>query len=376
MSNTKLPSILIVDDEPKNIQLLGNILQEYYTIEFAINGEVALEWVDTEHFDLILLDIMMPTLDGFEVCKILKENPKTKDIPIIFLTAKTDTQSIVKGFQIGAVDYITKPFHQEELLVRVRNHLSSVSQKKLIQEYNGILEKKNIELRELIASKDKFFSIIAHDLKGPISSLKGLSNLLIREYTEIKNSQLLSDLKIIQNTSNEIYELLENLLLWSRSQSRVIEVYNEKFEIRQLLEKILKLLNGKAIEKNIYMENLVSESTQVYADINLTDTILRNLLSNALKFTPKSGKVKVEDRRNENFLYLSVMDTGIGIEEDYIPNIFSIDSKYQRKGTEKESGTGLGLILCKEFVEMMNGKIFVKSKVGVGSTFTFSLPLA
>jgi len=167
--STRKFKVLIVDDVPKNIQLAGSILQkEGYHISFANNGETALNLTKTNDFDLILLDIMMPEMDGFEVCGQLKQKPETRDIPIIFLTAKTGTESTIKGFEIGAVDYVTKPFNEKELLARVRTHLELRDAQK--------------NLREANATKDKFFSIIAHDLKNPFNALLGLSKLLLQNF--------------------------------------------------------------------------------------------------------------------------------------------------------------------------------------------------
>ncbi|MCB1192894.1 MAG: PocR ligand-binding domain-containing protein [Leptospiraceae bacterium] len=369
-----LPSILIVDDEPINIHLLESIFNELYMVEYATSGKIALEWVENREFDLILLDIMMPNMDGFEVCKRLKANPKTRDIPIIFLTARMDTKSILKGFRLGAVDYITKPFYQSELLVRVKTHISIMVQKKMLNQYTNVLNQKNRELGELNDSKDKFFSILAHDLRGPLGTLPNLVNTIIKNFESNEKQELLGVLKTLQNTTKEIYELLENLLVWSNSQRGTIEIFQEKFQLQDLVCRIVKLYGSKATEKNISISVLIPETVSVYADINLTNTIIRNLISNSLKFTKQGGKITITHKFQDNFSNVSIVDTGVGINKENISKLFQISSKFQTKGTEKESGTGLGLLLCKEFVEKQGGSIWVESEVDCGSTFSFTLP--
>ena len=204
--DTKESKILIVDDVPKNIQLAGSILQRQdYNIFFANNGETALNLAQTNAFDLILLDIMMPGMDGFEVCEQLKKDPNTREIPVIFLTAKTDTESTIKGFDIGAVDYVTKPFNEKELLARVRTHLE--------------LRAARESLREANVTKDKFFSIIAHDMKNPFNALLGLSKLLLNNFDVFDEDKKKYFIQNIYQSSDQGYKLLENLLDWSRMQT-------------------------------------------------------------------------------------------------------------------------------------------------------------
>ena len=189
--NEYKPLILIVDDIPKNLQVLSSILSfEGYQISFASSGSQALNIIETSLPDLILLDIMMPIMDGYEVCKILKSNPRTKDIPIIFLTGKVEAEDIVHGLKIGAVDYITKPFNSAELLSRVHTHIELKLSRDAIVKYNYELEESKKQLLELNASKDKFFSIIAHDLRSPFTGFIGLSQLLSEEYDSINKEEL------------------------------------------------------------------------------------------------------------------------------------------------------------------------------------------
>lgn len=353
--------ILIVDDVPKNIQVAASILQkEGYLMAFAQNGVVALNQTESIQFDLILLDIMMPEMDGFEVCKQLRRNPATKDIPIIFLTAKTDTESIVQGFQLGAMDYVTKPFNGAELLARVRTHLE--------------LNETHRQLIEANATKDKFFSIIAHDLKNPFNALIGLSRLLMNQFDRMDQESIKEMITLIHDSSNNTYQLLENLLDWSRMQTGKIKWQPTEIGLGAIAYENVCLLNPAAEKKEIRLLSEVHQDTTVYADPNMINMVIRNLLSNAVKFTPKGGEVKIYSQTKGDSEEIVIADTGIGIHQDDISKLFRIDQHVSTPGTEKESGTGLGLILCKEFVEKNGGEIRVESEIGTGSCFYFSLP--
>ena len=370
MFDRKKPLILIVDDTPKNIQVLGKTLHEIgYNVSIATSGSQALDSVKKESPDLILLDIQMPEMDGFEVCKILKANPYTKEIPVIFLTAVIDSEKIVQGFEIGAVDYITKPFHTAELTMRVATHIE-------IKQSREKIRKSNEQLKELNATKDKFFSIIAHDLKNPFNTLLGFSKLLFENAPNYTTDQIQQYAQIMNHTAKQSYALLENLMQWAKSQTEKIKIIPRNSSMNELLSITIPIVNGSALKKNITIESNISTEDIVYADNSLTATILRNLLTNAIKFTHANGKITVSTQRKDIFLEVSITDTGVGIEPMNIDKLFRIDSKVTSHGTDNEEGTGLGLILCKEFVEKQGGTIWANSEVGKGSTFTFTLPLA
>lgn len=362
MPNLKKPLILIVDDTPKNIQVLGKTLHDIgYNVSIATSGSQALDSVKKEKPDLILLDIQMPEMDGFEVCKILKMNSDTKGIPIIFLTAVTDSDKIVEGFELGAVDYITKPFNSAELSVRVATHIE--------------IKQSREKLKDLNATKDKFFSIIAHDLKNPFSTLLGFSKLLFENAPNYTTNQIQEYAQIMNNTAKQSYTLLENLMHWAKTQTGNITVIPESSSMDNLLSITIPLVSGSALKKNITIESNVDKDNLVYIDNSLTTTILRNLLTNAIKFTHTNGKIIVSTKKKNEFLEVSITDTGVGIDPKNIEKLFRIDSKVSSPGTESEEGTGLGLILCKEFVEKQGGTIWVTSELGKGSKFTFTLPL-
>ncbi|MDM8541252.1 hybrid sensor histidine kinase/response regulator [Desulfococcaceae bacterium HSG9] len=358
-------NVLIVDDVTRNIQIISAILKpEGYKIAFARSGEAALERVKDIPFDLILLDIMMPGIDGYETCRRLKNDPlyasEIQEIPVIFLTAKTDPDSVVKGFDIGAVDYITKPFRASELLARVKTHLK----------LKFALE----DLQEANAAKDRFFSIIAHDLKGPFNSLLGYSDFLLNYWENYTNEKRKNFVKTINQQSNRLFRMLENLLNWSRMQLGKMEHQPAKIKLYLLSEPNLLLLKPQAEKKKIKLYSDIDKDTSAYGDSNMISTVIRNLISNAIKFTHPKGEIRITCQEDGDFRKITVSDTGIGIADENIVKLFRIDGHFSTYGTEKESGTGLGLILCKEFVEKNGGKLWVESEEGKGSKFSFTVP--
>ena len=369
------PIVLIVDDITENLQLLGTILDEH-DIEFsyATNGKEALELVSFSKPDLILLDVNMPEMNGYEVCEILKSDKETKEIPVIFLTAKTEPEDIVKGLTVGGIDYITKPFNAKELITRVKSHLDLSISKQIISAQNEQLNKLNIELKETIATKDKFFSIIAHDLKDPFHTLVGFSNLILSTFDERKPEDIKRLVKFIHQSSVHGFDLLNNLLDWSRSQTGTIKYNPTSIRLSSLMDDLLLLLNKTAEKKELQLISAIPEDCTVFADEKMMQTVIRNLVSNALKFTTPGGIVRIESRVLEDETEIIVSDTGLGIPEEHLSKLFNISENHSTMGTDNERGTGLGLLLCKEFVEKNGGSIKVKSEPGKGSEFSFLIP--
>ncbi len=238
------------------------------------------------------------------------------------------------------------------------------------------LKAHELELSEAVATKDKFFSIISHDLKSPFNAILGFTNILLekhREYDEDEREELI---KYISNSANNAFNLLENLLTWSRNQSGTLTFSPEYVYLKILVYETISDLEEVAHNKNIQILETISKNDIVFADKNMLATVFRNLISNALKFTPKGGKIHITSKTKEdnNFIEVSVTDTGVGILENRINDLFRIDKNTTTKGTENERGTGLGLILCKEFIEKHGGKIWVESKINEGSTFKLTIP--
>lgn len=244
-----------------------------------------------------------------------------------------------------------------------------------INTLNNHLAVKNEKLYELNATKDKFFSIIAHDLKNPFSAILGFSDLLLENIHNYNRNKILDFLKIIRSASKNAYHLLENLLVWSRSQSGKIEFNPTINDLSEIIKENIELIESQSAKKGIQVSADINDGPAVCYDVNMINTVMRNLLTNALKFTNQNGRVTVSAKQTGSEYEITVSDTGVGISPENLQKLFKIDSKFQRQGTDAEKGTGLGLILCKEFVEKHGGHIWVESQIGKGSDFKFTLPL-
>jgi two-component system sensor histidine kinase/response regulator len=363
------PTILIVDDNKKNLQVLGNILhEEHYKVAVSMNGPTAIKLAHHLRPDIIILDIMMPEMNGFEVCTLLKKEDDTKDIPVIFLTAKVESEDVVEGFNLGGVDYITKPFKKKELLVRLKNHLDLQASKRKIQNQAK-------ELAEINGFKDKLFSIIGHDLRSPLSSLKLTLDLIISGLINYKDDDFIDTIENLSKSTDEAFVLLENLLGWAKSQSGIIDVVPETLDLKELSESVQRLLKLNLKNKSINFIISIDENHKVFADNQMIKTVLRNLISNAIKFTPNEGTISVSSEIEGDKIKVLVNDSGVGIPAENLSKLFNANTPVKTYGTNNEAGSGLGLILCKDFVERNGGLLHVESEEGKGSTFIFTLPL-
>jgi signal transduction histidine kinase/DNA-binding response OmpR family regulator len=546
-------TLLIVDDNPNNLTVVADYLKRFgFNIIIANSGEVALERVQLALPDVILLDVMMPGIDGFETCRQLKANQHTQDIPVIFMTALTDTENKVKGFEVGGVDYVTKPLQYSEVLARVNTHVRIRDLTRNLQDQNEqlqaltgqlrraneVLSRKAIQLetsnrmgqqvtsildlgelltevtelirvqfdyyfvgvwlyyeskdclvlqactggdsqllehkhflslttdnnvitqvcrttkpygvtnidqdnlyyamaelpearsqlalplrigdekigvldiqdkqpaafaedeqkvlqtlanqiaiairnarmyemeRRISADKDKFFSIISHDLRGPFTSLLGNAQLMQSMADELSADDIRHMSGAILGGSKAALSLLDNLLTWSRMQRSTTDLFPQEIHLRQLAQDTVELLEQTAAIKEIKLENAIDDEVVVYADKYMVDTVLRNLTSNALKFTARGGQVTILAQQNNGAesIRVSVLDTGVGMNPADMEKLFRLDTNHSTLGTEKEQGTGLGLIICKEMVERNNGKIWMESQEGMGTSVQFTLP--
>lgn len=362
--------ILIVDDVMSNVLLLKVLLtNEKFAIATASNGRQALEQVEKENPDLVLLDVMMPDMSGFEVAQHLKSNPNTADIPIIFLTALNSTADIVKGFQVGANDFISKPFNKEELIIRVTHQISLVAAKRLILS-------KTEELQRTIAGRDKLYSVIAHDLRSPMGSIKMVLNMLILNLPSEKiGAEMYELLTMANQTTEDVFSLLDNLLKWTKSQIVKLNVVYQDVDLVEVTDGVIEIFSMVASLKKIRIREMKPEKMMVNADIDMLKTVVRNLLSNAIKFSKENSEVLVKMEEVDGMAVVSVQDYGCGISEEGQKKLLHTDTHFSTFGTNNEEGSGLGLLLCKDFVVKNGGKLWFTSKEGEGSIFSFSIPV-
>lgn len=362
--------ILIVDDVMSNVLLLKVLLtNEKFAIATASNGRQALEQVEKENPDLVLLDVMMPDMSGFEVAQHLKSNPNTADIPIIFLTALNSTADIVKGFQVGANDFISKPFNKEELIIRVTHQISLVAAKRLILS-------KTEELQRTIAGRDKLYSVIAHDLRSPMGSIKMVLNMLILNLPSEKiGAEMYELLTMANQTTEDVFSLLDNLLKWTKSQIGKLNVVYQDVDLVEVTDGVIEIFSMVASLKKIRIREMKPEKMMVNADIDMLKTVVRNLLSNAIKFSKENSEVLVKMEEVDGMAVVSVQDYGCGISEEGQKKLLHTDTHFSTFGTNNEEGSGLGLLLCKDFVVKNGGKLWSTSKEGEGSIFSFSIPV-
>lgn len=361
--------LLVVDDVQINVLLLKALLgKEGYGILVANNGQEALEVIRNENPDLILLDVMMPGMDGFEVAERLKSEEFRCEIPIIFLTALDDTQSIVNGFKLGVGDFISKPFRKEELMVRIKHQLSLVAARRIIEE-------KNEELRKTIAGRDKMYSVIAHDLRSPMASMKMLLNTIMMSVEKDKiDPDIFDMLEMSNKTSEEVFSLLDNLLKWTKSQLGKLTVIPQKLDISELADGVVEVMNSVAEVKHIKLIRTDHESFFVYVDIEMIKSILRNLISNAVKFSNPDSEIKVGIKAEDGKVIVSVTDSGKGIKKEDQHKLLKDSTHFTTYGTNSEEGSGLGLLLCQDFARKNGGELWFESEENLGSVFSFSLP--
>ena len=361
--------ILIVDDVVSNVLLLKILLtNEKFQVCTANNGTSCIEMAKKEHPDLILLDVMMPDISGFDTAVILKKDDETKDIPIIFLTALNTPADLVHGFQVGANDFLTKPFNKEELVMRVMQQISLVAAKRII-------EKQNAELLATLNNRDKMYSVIAHDLRSPMASIRMVLNLVVQSASpDTVGPELYALLDQANRESEEVHDLLDNLLKWTPSQTGRLNVVLQDLDLNDIIPGVVEIFDVIAQTKNIKLDLQGSDDKLVVvADNDMLKTVVRNFMSNAIKFSPEGSSIEIIMQKEGDFAKVSVRDHGVGIAADRLGTIFHKgETTY---GTGGEEGSGLGLQLCQDFARKNGGDCAVESVEGQGSTFSVLIPL-
>ena len=361
--------ILIVDDVMSNVLLLKILLtNEKFQVCTANCGKACIEQAKAEHPDLILLDVMMPDINGFDTAVIMKKDPELADIPVIFLTALNTPQDLVHGFQVGASDFLTKPFNKEELVMRVMQQISLVAAKRII-------EQQNKELKATLSNRDKMYSVIAHDLRSPMASIRMVLNLVVQSASvETVGPELYALLDQANKESEEVHDLLDNLLKWTKSQTGRLNVVLQDLDLKDIVPGVVEIFEMIAQTKRIKLDlQPASEPLVVHADNDMLKTVVRNFLSNAIKFSPEDSTIEIIMSREGENAKVSVRDHGVGIAADRLESIFHKGKTTY--GTGGEEGSGLGLQLCQDFAKKNGGDCTVESVEGEGSTFSVLIPL-
>ncbi len=353
-------TILIVDDKIENLNMFSNLLQnQTYKIHTADDSRLAIDICNQMDFDLIIMDVRMPA-DGFKTYHKIVKTTRNSDTPVIYMVEKTDLENINKAFRLGCQDLITKPFQIDEVRSRISIHTSLILQQK--------------QLKELIAAKDKFNMILAHDLKSPFSGIVGLSEILAENVRNYDIDKIETIINSINKSAKSTYKLLEDLFLWAKAQSGKLPFEPKKLDLNNTCKSTLASLAPSADTKEVKIKYIAPDGLKVYADIDMLKTVLRNLISNAIKFSNKGGEIIISAVNEETDTKIIIEDNGIGIGQSSLSKLFKLSEVISTRGTSDEKGSGLGLLLCQQFIDIHGGKIWVESEAGRGSRFNFTLP--
>ncbi len=371
------PLVLVIDDVAQNLQVLNASLAEHgYRVAAAKSGEQAFKALERIQPDLILLDIMMPDMDGYEVCERLKSNRRTKNIPVIFLTAKSESTDLIKGFESGGVDYIIKPFQTPELIARVKTHTELKRNRDLILEYSLQIKDRATELERLNDEKNQFLGIASHDLKNPLGNILTLSQLM-KSMPDPDPKQLDEFMAIIERSAKKMLSIIENLLDVNRIESGELKVKKDTIELREALTQVKDSFLKAAEKKAITVHFSVPESpVECRTDPMLLSQILDNLVSNAIKYSPKEKQVWITLEQTAEAALIHIKDEGPGFSEMDQAKLYQKFARLTAQPTGGESSTGLGLSIVKKLVEAVDGDIALESEVNQGSTFILTLPLS
>ncbi|MCS6807524.1 MAG: hybrid sensor histidine kinase/response regulator [Bacteroidota bacterium] len=359
--------ILVVDDVQENTYIVSTILKNAgYTALVAHSGKQAIQIAEKEHPDLMLLDINMPEMNGYDVCKYFKETPGIADIPIVFLTVHTDADSIARAFDNGAVDYLTKPFKKTELLARVKVHLA-------LRQAQEQLEENNERLQRLNEEKNEFLGIAAHDLKNPLNTIRGMAQMIRKRHEIGMSTEELDDIATqIETSSNLMFEIIRNLLDINRIENGNLVVEVTTVNLGLSLYAVLERYQGAAAKKHIALHTHMPEhDIFIYADPTLTVQILDNLVSNAVKYSPINTNVwiRVQPYPERQRVRVSVQDEGPGLSEEDKQKLFHKFARLSAKPTGGEHSTGLGLSIVKRLAEAIGANVWCESELGKGATF-------
>jgi two-component system, sensor histidine kinase and response regulator len=366
-SREDVPNVIVVDDTPANLQLLTGMLKERgYKVRPVPSGKLALQATKNDPPDLILLDIMMPEMDGYEVCERLKADEKLREIPVIFISALNETMDKVRAFGVGGVDYVTKPFQFEEVAARVSTHLELQRQRRKLKE--------NYErLRRLEELRDNLVHMIVHDLRSPLTGISGFLDLALVLEKETLTEDGLEYLQTAKRSTTAVIDMVSAVLDVSKMEAGEMKLHLAECDLVRMVVDLMSGMQSLKEGREMVLDAPPAPVT-VVADGDLILRVIQNLLGNALKFTPSGGRIRLSIEPDEDRVCVRVQDNGPGIPPEYQVRIFEKFGQVEARANRQKYSTGLGLTFCKLAVEAHGGSIGVKSEVDKGSTFWFVLP--
>jgi two-component system, sensor histidine kinase and response regulator len=383
MNEKKSKKILIVDDSSTNIQIIGIMLQgNNFELFFAQSGKTAFEIINNNDIDLILLDVMMPEMDGFDICRKLKSDEKTNFIPIIFITARIEEESVIRGFDVGAEDYVTKPFNEKELIARVKTHLQIKEQKESLKTMNELLEKKvyertksleiaNEKLSRLDQIKSDFLGLISHELRTPLNGIIGFSDLLSEMLTE---PEQLAFMKEIVKSSNLLLKLSNAALLIIELKANSYKMNIERLSVKELVTGTIEGLKQKQESGNIkIVTDFNPEELFIKADKLLIMKVLTNILDNSIKFSKDNQAITITGKTENENVIIEIIDNGTGFSPDSLGNLFELFSI--EDFDHHRDGLGLSLYIAKLIINYHNGQIEAFNRKEGGAVIRITLSL-
>jgi len=360
-------SILVVDDTPANLQVLVGMLKEHgHRVRPVLEGRLALRAAKAEVPDLVLLDINMPDMNGFEVCEQLKADPKLADTPVIFISGNTETVDKVRAFSVGGVDYVTKPFQMAEVEARVATHLELRRKRRELQE--------SLEaLRRLEVLRDSLVHMVVHDLRSPLAAISACLEVIKWDAEEQHRRELAADVETALHATRTIIRMVNSVLDVSKMEGTEMHLQLAPSDMaavaRETVDELESLVGARRL-----VRDWPDDPVMALVDRDVVARVMQNLLGNALKFTPAAGVITVSVEANDEMVRVAVSDTGPGIPREYRERVFEKFGQVEALSRGQKFSTGLGLTFCRLAVEAHGGRIGVESEVGHGSTFWFVLP--
>lgn len=352
-------------DQPEKI--IEILRKADFEVQTAMDYEEIVKVAETNIPDLVILNIEPPGEQEYSVIRRLKRNRCMRDVPMLFIATISAHTYIPDCLFYDNIDFISHPFRSKELIIRIQHQLSLMEARKTIRLQNQKLQK-------TVESRDKLYSIIAHDLRAPIGTIKMINSSLESKKDRITDPQVRKLFDMINETTEEAYNLLENLLRWSRNQNGKTRIYPAAFDITAAIQQVVTLFSTIASSKEVVLNNRSSVKADVYADEDMIKTVLRNLLSNAIKFSFPGGQVDISVNDMPDMVMIVIQDKGLGIKKELQPKLLKGNEYITTYGTQNEKGSGLGLILSRDFVKMNKGKLWFSSKENQGTTFYFTVP--